>query len=268
MLFFFGLFLAILVGVSLGLVGSGGSILTVPILVSVFVVKPEISFVYSLFIVGSTAIIGTIKSASKENVNFKIGLLFGLPSVVSVYLTRAYLVPVLPKSLFTVFGIEFTKDIYLMLLFSLVMLIASRSMIKNKSAKELQETPSKLLQYKVPVFIFEGLMVGLLSGLVGAGGGFLIIPALVLLTNQPISKAVGTSLFIISLNCIVGFIGGLKTGIEIDWNLLIPITLSSIVGVFIGQIIGSKIDGAKLKKGFGWFVLVMGVYVVFTTLSK
>jgi uncharacterized membrane protein YfcA len=267
MLFFFGLFLAILVGVSLGLVGSGGSILTVPILVSVFVVKPEISFVYSLFIVGSTAIIGTIKSAAKGNVNFKIGLLFGLPSIVSVYLTRAYLVPVLPKVLFTIGRIEFTKDIYLMLLFSLVMIVASVSMIKNKSSKQ-QESTSKLLQFKVPVFIFEGIVVGLLSGLVGAGGGFLIIPALVLLTNQPISKAVGTSLFIISLNCIVGFIGGVKAGVEIDWKLLIPITLSSIVGVFIGQIIGSKIDGAKLKKGFGWFVLVMGVYVVFTTLSK
>lgn len=267
MLFFLGLFLSVLVGVSLGLVGSGGSILTVPILVSVFVVEAEISFVYSLFIVGSTAIIGVIKSATKGNVNFKIGLLFGLPSIVSVYVTRAYLVPVLPKVLFTIGGIEFNKDIYLMLVFSLVMILASVSMIRNKSSKE-QDNTSRLLQFKVPLFIFEGILVGLLSGLVGAGGGFLIIPALVLLTNQPIAKAVGTSLFIISLNCIVGFIGGLKAGIEIDWKLLIPITLSSIVGVFIGQIIGSKIDGAKLKKGFGWFVLVMGVYVVFTTLSK
>jgi uncharacterized membrane protein YfcA len=176
-------------------------------------------------------------------------------------------VPVLPKVLFTIGGIEFNKDIYLMLVFSLVMILASVSMIRNKSSKE-QDNTSRLLQFKVPLFIFEGILVGLLSGLVGAGGGFLIIPALVLLTNQPIAKAVGTSLFIISLNCIVGFIGGLKAGIEIDWKLLIPITLSSIVGVFIGQIIGSKIDGAKLKKGFGWFVLVMGVYVVFTTLSK
>lgn len=267
MLFFFGLFLAILVGISLGLVGSGGSILTVPILVSVFAVKPEISFVYSLFIVGSTAIIGVIKSAAKGKVNFKIGLLFGLPSIVSVYLTRAYLVPILPKVLFTIGGIEFNKDIYLMLLFSLVMIVASVSMIKNNSSKK-QESTSKLLQFKVLLFIFEGIFVGLLSGLVGAGGGFLIIPALVLLTNQPISKAVGTSLFIITLNSIVGFIGGIKAGVEIDWKLLIPITLCSIFGVFIGQVIGSKIDGNKLKKGFGWFVLVMGIYVVFTTLFK
>lgn len=255
-----GYVLAIIVGISLGLIGSGGSILTVPILVYVMGVNPVLATAYSLFIVGSTALVGGVQSAMQKRVDFKTVLIFGIPSIAAVYATRMWLVPVIPKELFSIGSLVITKSIALMLLFAVVMILASVSMIRPGKHKDLDENAPRVYNY--PMILLEGTVVGLLTGLVGAGGGFLIIPALVLLARMPMKLAVGTSLFIIAAKSLIGFIGDLQGSEIIDWKLLGIFTAFSIAGIFIGILLSKKIPGQKLKKGFGWFVLVMGIYII------
>jgi uncharacterized protein len=255
-----GYILAVLVGVSLGLIGSGGSILTVPILVYIMGVDPVLATAYSLFIVGATALVGGVQNAMLGKVDFKTALIFGIPSIVAVYLTRAFIVPFIPESVFTVGSFEVTKPILLMILFAIVMVAASISMIKPGKNEETDE--EKELSYNYPMILLEGTVVGVLTGLVGAGGGFLIIPALVLLAKMPMKKAVGTSLLIIAAKSLIGFTGDLKGGDSIDWTLLGIFTLASVLGIFIGIVLSKKIPGNKLKTAFGWFVLLMGIYII------
>lgn len=255
-----GYLMAVLVGVSLGLVGSGGSILTVPILVYVMGVDPVLATAYSLFIVGATSLVGGVQNALQNKVDFKTVLIFGIPSIAAVYLARAFLIPLIPEVLFTLGEFEFTKPIALMVLFSIVMILASISMIRPDSQGTTDEGAT--IQYNYPLILVEGALVGVLTGLVGAGGGFLIIPALVLLARMPMKLAVGTSLLIIAAKSLLGFVGDVRGDMIIDWGLLSIFTLLSVVGVFIGIFLAGKINGGKLKTAFGWFVLVMGIYIL------
>jgi uncharacterized membrane protein YfcA len=255
-----GYLLAALVGISLGLIGSGGSILTVPILVYIMGVDPVLATAYSLFIVGATALVGGIQAAIQQKVDFKTVVIFGLPSIIAVYATRFWLVPLIPQELFMIGTVQITKAIALMLLFAVVMILVSISMIRPNHNKTIDENTS--LVYHYPMILLEGSLVGILTGLVGAGGGFLIIPALVLLAKMPMKLAVGTSLFIIAAKSLIGFLGDLQGEELIDWSLLIPFTSFAIVGILVGMLLSKKIAGEKLKKGFGWFVLVMGIYII------
>jgi uncharacterized membrane protein YfcA len=256
-----GYLLAAIVGISLGLIGSGGSILTVPILVYVMGISPVLATAYSLFIVGSTALVGGIQSAIQKKVDFKTVLIFGIPSIAAVYATRMWLVPLIPQELFSIGSLVITKPIALMLLFAVVMILASISMIKSgKKKDEVDENAP--MKYNYPMILLEGAVVGLLTGLVGAGGGFLIIPALVILARMPMKLAVGTSLFIIAAKSLIGFIGDLQGSQVIDWKLLGSFTGFAAVGIFIGIWLSKKVPGDKLKKAFGWFVLVMGIYII------
>lgn len=253
--------LAAIVGISLGLIGSGGSILTVPILVYVLAVNPVLATAYSLFIVGSTALVGGVQSAIQKKVDFKTVLIFGIPSIAAVYATRMWLVPLIPNELFCIGSLVITKPIALMLLFAAVMILASISMIKSGKKKE-EVDENVPMKYNYPMILLEGAVVGLLTGLVGAGGGFLIIPALVILARMPMKLAVGTSLFIIAAKSLIGFIGDLQGSEVIDWKLLGSFTGFAVVGIFIGIWLSKKIPGDKLKKAFGWFVMVMGIYII------
>jgi uncharacterized membrane protein YfcA len=255
-----GFALATIVGISLGLIGSGGSILTVPILVYVLGVDPVLATAYSLFIVGATSLVGGVQSSLQKSVDFKTVLIFGLPSIAAVYATRMWLVPLIPQELFSIGSFEITKSIALMILFALVMIFASVSMILPERNKDVNENIP--LSYNYPMILLEGALVGMLTGLVGAGGGFLIIPALVLLAKMPMKLAVGTSLFIIAAKSLIGFIGDLQGNQVIDWKLLGSFTAFAVAGIFIGILFSRKIPGNKLKRGFGWFVLVMGIYII------
>ncbi len=254
-----GYICAIFIGVSLGLIGSGGSILTVPVLVYLFGIDAVSATSYSLFIVGFTAAIGSVGYFKKGLVNVKTAIVFGLPSIAAVFMTRAYIVPAIPKEIMKVGDFVLTKNIMLMLLFAVLMVAASYSMIKKNKNKSLE--PDGPQKFNYPVILAEGLIVGLITGLVGAGGGFLIIPALVLLSKLPMKEAVGTSLVIITAKSLIGFFGE-NAETSIDWQLLMLISVMATIGIFIGIFLSKKIDGAKLKPAFGWFVLVMGIYII------
>jgi uncharacterized protein len=254
-----GYIASLIIGISLGLIGGGGSILTVPVLVYLFGIDPVLATAYSLFIVGTTSLVGTLPKYRDGMVNLKTAMIFGIPSIVAVYATRKWIVPAIPHDLFTFGGVEFTKPVLMMLLFAVLMAFASVSMIRDKNGAS-EETPS-VQKFNYPLIIIEGLIVGVLTGLVGAGGGFLIIPALVLLSKLPMKQAVGTSLLIIAMKSLFGFLGDLSHT-TMDWKLLLSVTALAVAGIFIGNSFSRKIDAHKLKKGFGWFVLVMGIYII------
>ena len=253
-----GYLASVLIGISLGLIGGGGSILTVPVLVYLFGVDAILATTYSLFVVGATSTVGSISYFKKGLINLKTGFFFGIPSIAAVLLTRAYVVPAIPQQIFNLGGFTLTKSILMMLLFALLMILASFSMIKkNKGNKPLivkKDTP-------ILIALLQGVGVGIVTGLIGAGGGFLIIPVLVNMLKLPMKTAVGTSLFIIAINSLAGFFFSLNDQ-HIQWPFLLIIAVIAIAGILIGSVLSAKIDGKKLKPAFGWFVLVMGIYIL------
>jgi len=255
-----GFFGALVIGVVLGLIGGGGSILSVPVLVYLLSEDPVTATAYSLFVVGTASLVGAFRNMQKNLVDFKTATVFAIPAFIAVYLTRRYAVPAIPESLFSISNFEVTKNIGIMLFFALIMILASFSMIKNKN--ESDENENNKVKYNYPLIIAEGLVVGFITGIVGAGGGFLIIPALVLLAKLPMKKAVATSLLIIAVKSLIGFTGDMQN-LDIDWVFLGIFTGLSVLGIFVGIWLNKFINGKKLKKGFGWFVLIMGVYIVF-----
>jgi uncharacterized protein len=251
---------ALIMGVTLGLIGGGGSILTVPILVYLFAVDAVLATAYSLFIVGLTGLIGSFSHMRMNNVDWRTALVFGIPSIGAVYLTRLLIVPAIPAELFTVGDFTVSKSMGLLLLFAMLMLAASYSMIrKGKPKADKAEGETK---YNYPLIFLEGSVVGVITGLVGAGGGFLIIPALVLLAGLPMKRAVGTSLVIIAAKSLIGFTGDLGGSLAINWNFLLLFSAIAVVGILLGSALSKRISNERLKPAFGWFVLVMGVYII------
>ena len=253
---------AILIGVSLGLIGGGGSILTLPVLSYLFVLDSVSATAYSLFIVGTASLVGSVSYMRKKLVSYKTALIFGLPAIAGVYFTRKNVVPNIPEIIWQGNNFELTRDMFIMGLFAIIMLAASYTMLRPKAPiKDLAEHRPQKFNY--PLILIEGLLVGAVTGLVGAGGGFLIIPALVVLSKLPMKKAVGTSLIIIAVKSLIGFTGDLSNmTYTIDWIFLLSFTAITILGIFIGSKLSERISGEKLKPAFGYFIIVMGVYIL------
>lgn len=251
-----GYFFSILIGLILGLIGGGGSILSIPILVYIFHLDPVIASAYSLFIVGMTSLVGAIPKYKDHLVNFRTGLLFGIPSIITIFSTRKWIVPLIPEVVLDLDFFIITKRILLLGVFALLMIIASVTMIRS-SQKFVQEDH----RYNILLLIIEGILIGFLTGLVGAGGGFLIIPALVLLTGLPFKTAVGTSLFIIAINSLMGFLGDVLN-YSIDWSFLLIITGLAVFGILIGHQVSVYAPAKRLRYSFGWFVLATGCYIL------
>ncbi len=247
---------SVLVGVVLGMLGGGGSILSIPILVYLFGVEPVVASAYSLFIVGVTSFVGAIPKYREQLVNLKTGFIFGIPSIATIFATRHWLVPTIPNIIFEADNFVFTKRELLLGLFALLMVLASFRLIRNP-----REASSDNRKFRVFLVVVEGTLIGFLTGLVGAGGGFLIIPALVFLTGLPFKTAVGTSLFIIAINSLTGFVGDLLNH-AMDWPFLLTITTLAVSGILLGNYFSRRIAAFYLRKGFGWFTLIVGTWIL------
>ncbi|MBD1430554.1 sulfite exporter TauE/SafE family protein [Sphingobacterium sp. DN04309] len=250
-----GLFLAVFVGITLGLVGSGGSILTVPIFVYVFGVDPVLATAYSLFAIGATSIIGGAKGFISKDVDIDKLLKFGIPSMISVFLTRKFLVPLIPDQ-FNIMGYIIQQEVVLMVSFAVLMLFAAYAMFHEINIPKAQ--------FPFITVVAKGVFVGSVTGIVGAGGGFLIIPALTNFFNLSMKKAVATSLVLIAINSFLGLLGDWRRIDLFDWNLLLQYTLLTIVGIFIGFYLSNKIDGKKLKRIFSVGIMAVAIFVLLT----
>ena len=252
--------LVVLVGISLGLIGGGGSILTVPILVYFMGINPILATSYSLFIVGSTSMVGAVINYRKGFVCLNTAMLFGLSSIITVFLTRKILLPAIPSVVFQTDHFQITKSTATMVLFALLMLLAATAMIRNKNKGDTNEIFIFDTTRDIPKLLFYGILIGITTGLLGVGGGFLLIPTLVFIIKKPMKEAIGTSLLIIALNSLIGFTGDIGH-FTMQWNFLIIVTIMAIGGIFVGGFLSKKINGESLKKVFGWFILVMGIYI-------
>jgi uncharacterized protein len=251
-----GYFASVCIGLVLGLLGGGGSILSIPILVYLFHVDPVESAAYSLFIVGTTSLFGAIPKYRENLVSLRTAALFGIPSVAGTFLTRRFVVHSIPEVLLQYENFVITRRALILGLFAALMILASISMIRGRKMESDEE------RVRSGWLIFQGLSIGALTGLVGAGGGFLIIPTLVILTGLQFKVAVGTSLFIIAANSYSGFIGDLFN-MKMNWELLLPVTALAMVGIILGGRLNRSIDGIMLRKAFGWFTLLMGCFILF-----
>ena len=246
---------ALFIGLVLGLTGGGGSILTVPILVYLMSINPVTATAYSLFIVGTTSTFGAIQNYRKNLVDIKNGFIFAIPSFIAVYLTRKFIVPRISEIIIES-PILITKNTFLMLFFAVIMIFGALSVLKKKSQDNNNEEKRNLILIGIQTFT-----IGIIIGLVGAGGGFLIIPSLILFAKLPMRKAVGTSLFIIAMNSLVGFIGDVQN-LEIDWLFLLTFSAISVVGIFLGMYLTKYTNESQLKKIFAYFVLVMAAIIL------
>lgn len=258
---FFGYIGALFIGIVLGITGGGGSILTVPILVYILNYNPIIATAYSLFIVGTTSGFGTFQNFKKGLVVPKTALQFAIPSLIGVYLTRKFIVPAIPDVVFYFGSLQLSKETFLMLIFAVVMFMAAFSMLKTQKEADIIDLKTKSLV----VVLTQLFFVGILIGLIGAGGGFLIIPALLKFAKLPMKKAIGTSLLIITINSLIGFTGDVQN-ITVNWTFLLTFTAISVIGIFIGLRIQQYINEKYLKKIFGVFVLVMSIFILYKEL--
>lgn len=252
----FAFFFAVLIGISLGLIGGGGSILTVPVLVYIAGIKATEAMSYSLFVVGTTAWLGTFQKSLAGQINVRVALSFFFPSMLVVYLTRHYVLPALPEVWVDTLYFMLKKDKALMLIFASLMLLSARAMIQVRDLPDTLPTRFKLTQ-----IVGKAVLVGFLTGFVGAGGGFLIVPTLVLLVGLEMKVAVGTSLFVIAINSTIGFLTDLGKASQIRWDFLLIFAGLALVGSWIGNRLTNTISNTKLKKIFGWFVLIMGIVI-------
>lgn len=329
-LYYLGYASALLIGTLLGMIGGGGSILTVPVLVYMMGVDPVLATAYSLFVVGVSSMVGSVEYMRKGLLSYKTALVFAIPSLIAVFATRHYLIPSLPPTLFSVHGYDLTRDLAfglalvggvlfaallllkkkldlaqakfgpvlalmapaalmvfvvrqfvipripehlieignfslsknqgILLLFAVIMLFAALAMIRGNAQRE-GETSSEPQEFQYGKIMLDGAVVGTITGIVGAGGGFLIIPALVLLARLPMKLAVGTSLLIITIKSLLGFLGDIQNP-AIDWKLLTLFSSISVLGIFVGARLSTKIPADILKKGFGYFTLGMGIFMI------
>ena len=251
-----GYVLSVFIGMILGLLGGGGSILSIPILVYFFHLDVVVASAYSLFIVGVTSLVGAIPKYKDQLISVRAGLLFGLPSVICTFATRKWLIPTIPDILLETDSFILTKRLLVLGTFALLMIMASLSMITGRRNQIYAEHTSRTF-----LTIVEGCLIGFLTGLVGAGGGFLIIPALVFITGLPFKTAVGTSLFVIAINSLIGFMGDVFN-YPMDWPFLFSVSGLAIAGIFIGSRLSHAVTGQNLRRAFGWFVLAAGTVIL------
>lgn len=248
------------IGMSLGLIGAGGSILMVPVLVFLFNMPPVLTTSYSLFVVGITSLFATIGKYRKGDVLLGSAMAFGITSMLVVIFIRHFVIPFLPKSFGTVGHAVLSYDLLSMVLFAGLMILAAFFMIQKTSKTAIHhvgDSGAANLLVTVPY----AFVVGIVTGFLGAGGGFIIIPVMTLLLGLDIKKAVGTSLAVIAMNSLSGFLNDLNH-VEVNWKFLLLITAIALAGSMAGAQLASGINSKRLKASFGWFVLILGILII------
>lgn len=252
---FLVLALAGIIGIILGLVGAGGAIIAVPILVYLMGIDQSVASGYALFTIAIASAVGAVPYVRRTEVYWPAVYSFGSVALVTTGLVRRFVVPMIPQS-FIVAGDKVTDDTFLMIVFALMMFIAAIGMIRaGAGSRMLEPAPASRLA-------LAGFVVGVLSAVLGVGGGFLIVPALVLWSGIDMKKAVGTSLVLISANSTVGVLADMTSGMEYDWTFLLTFTGLMSAGILVGARLSRHIDGERLKTGFGWLVLAIGTIVM------
>lgn len=247
------------IGLSLGLIGAGGSVITIPVFVYVLKKDPLSSAVYSMFVVASSTAIGSIRSVIKKQVNIQVFLRFGIPSVAGVLIARLVIFPSIPHQLGSIASHLILKDMAFMLSLAIVMLLASASMLRAGTVRRndaATEVPG------LSQLMIRGFLVGLLVGMLGIGGGFLIVPALYVLARLEIKQAIATALLIISVNATFGFLASFRS-INIDWLILLKFAAGTSVGILAGRKLAAKLSGGLLKKIFGYFLLILSAFIIY-----
>lgn len=259
-MFIAGLLASFFMGTVLSFLGAGGSILTLPILVYLFQIDIIQATTYSLLLVGLTAVFGCVASFKDKLIDFKTGIIFGIPSIIGVVLARKVVLPFLPDQIL-VGNFILEKSFLIMILFAVLMLVSSSLMIRDRKPV-LSKTNDKNAYERNIIIILEGLIVGQLTGFVGAGGGFLIIPALVLLTGLSMNIAVATSLFIIAIKSLMGYLSDVIDGFQTDWMFVFYVCLFTLVGVLFGRILSKKVSDKQTKKLFGYMTLIISFIII------
>jgi len=251
------------IGLILGLIGGGGSILGVPVLVYLMCYGAEEATTYSLFIVGITSLIGALSYLRKGELSAEAILQFAIASMITVFCVRKFVVPAIPPVIH-VFGTEITKNAFILVLFAVLILFSSYNMIKKRRPSKINDARWDEFAKSpmgVPFIVMLGIFVGFITGIVGAGGGFIIVPVLLFFVRLNFKKAIGTSLCIIAINSLVGFTGNLGHQ-KIDWLFLLSISAISIIGILLGSLLSTKVSSNKLKPAFGWFTLIIGIFML------
>lgn len=248
---------AILTGLVLGLLGGGGAAVSIPILVYAFNVPPSLATGYSLLIVGFTALLGTVQNLRQGLVRYKALVRCGLPALISIYIMRRFLIHSIPATFFTLYGFKLTKDTFILLLLAFFMAMVARNMISaaKPDKKEVKQTPYISV-------LFQSIFIGLFTGMVGAGGGFLLIPLLLASEPMEFRNATATSLTLVTLNSFIGFAGDVQSNIVINWPFLLSFLGCSIAGVIIGIRIAHRIDNKKLRQIFGYAMMGIAIFIV------
>lgn len=263
---------ALLIGLTLGIFGAGGSILTVPVLHYLVGLDALAATSTSLIIVGVTALAAAILYAKQGKVHLPSGLAFAIPSIAGMALVRTLVMPQLPQQI-SLFDLAIDRDLLIIIPFSVVMLAAALAMVRNSSKRLTQQPepntmPDTRSRPQMIPAILSGFIVGGISGFVGAGGGFMVIPALHLLLQLPMSSAVGTSLMVIAINSSSGAISDYLAGSPANYSLAALMSLLSLAGMLAGVKFSKRIDGAKLKRSFGYFLVAMAVVILLKEVSS
>lgn len=245
-------------GFILSVIGGGGSLLSVPILVYLFSIDIVTASSYSLFIVGTSSLLGALQKFRKEGADFLVAMVFGCSSAIGIFITRKWIVPIIPEVVWVENDILITKRALLLGIFSSIV-IASSLVILRRHPWTSAESGKRRLDFLLPV----SLLSGIIAGLVGVGGGVIILPALITFARLPIKIAVGTTLLVISFNSLLGFITDVTIG-NIDWIFLLLITFLASLGMFVGNRYHEKIPVKYLRLSFGWFMLVVAMWIILT----
>lgn len=258
-----GFAFALLIGLVLGLLGGGGAILTVPVLTYLFGLTPVVATGYSLFIVGIAASVGTFNHIVRKLVDIKVALLFGVPSVAAVYCVRKVVLPAIPDNVAQFGGWLMTKDAMLMIILGVMVLASAIFMLVGRKPHENAYLRATKMTIKQMLLVMaQGIAIGAITGFVGTGGGFMIVPAMVILCKLPMKVAVGTTLLIATAKSLVGFVGEIQVNPNIDWAFLLSFSAIAVVGIFVGNAISKKASNTSLQRAFAWFVLAIGGFIL------